>query len=45
MTPVKTGKLTKGNNIEILSGLLPGDNIAVSKLQKLTDNELITIVE
>ena len=45
MTPVKTGKLSKGNNIEILSGLLPGDNIAVSKLQKLTDNELITIVE
>lgn len=45
MTQVKTGKLIKGNNIEILSGLLPGDNIAVSKLNQLSDNELITIVE
>lgn len=35
LTQVKTGRLTKGNNIEIISGLAAGDNIAVSKLYQL----------
>ena len=45
LTQVKTGRLTKGNNIEIISGLAAGDDIAVSRLNQLSDNKLITIVE
>lgn len=45
LTQVKTGKLTKGNNIEIISGIGAGDNIAISKLYQLSDNKLVTIVE
>lgn len=45
LTQVKTGRLTKGNNIEIISGLAAGDNIAISKLYQLSDNKAVTIVE
>lgn len=45
MTKVKTGKLAKENNIEILSGLMPGDKVAVSGLYQLSDDDRIRIVE
>lgn len=45
LTQVKTGKLTKDNNIEIISGLSAGDKVAVSRLYQLSDNEPIRIVE
>lgn len=45
LTQVKTGRLTNGNNIEIISGLAAGDNIAISKLYQLSDNKAVTIVE
>ena len=45
LTQVKTGRLTKGDNIEITSGLAAGDNIAISKLYQLSDNKQVTIIE
>ncbi len=44
-TQVKTGRLIKDNNIEIISGLSAGDNIAISKQYQLSDNKQITIVQ
>ena len=44
-TPVKTGKLIKNNQIEILSGLSAGERIAVTRLTYLSENQEITIQE
>lgn len=45
LTKVITGRLIKNDNIEIISGLSVGDNIAISKLYQLSDNKQITIVQ
>lgn len=41
--PVKTGKIRKNNQIEILSGITPNDRIAVTQLFSLTENDSITV--
>lgn len=41
-TPVVTGQLLNGNRIEIVKGLCPGDDIALTRITSLSENETIT---
>ena len=43
-TPVKTGKLIKNNQIEILSGLSAGERIAVTRLTYSSLHALVLLV-
>lgn len=42
---VKTGRLTDDGMIEIVSGLQPGEEIVATRINYLSDNEIITIQE